>query len=384
MPSARQIPRLYWTIALLAASLWCALGSQIVPYTCNHDFLNFYYGAALIRDGQPQHFYETSLPPERVQEMEPKQGQLVVFVRPAFYAVLLTPLAWLRPSPAFWVWVSVHSVLLVGIWLWGVRRFGPDALVLGAFYLPAALGIAHGQDGVFLLCILAASYGLALRRKSLASGAVLALGLLKFHLFLLFPLGMILSRRWRMLAGFGITGLLEATASTALVGTSGVERYLSLLQRKDLPGMAPNPELMINLHSILANMQLHSSGVMVALALLVVALWATSLHRAPLWRWYASTVTATLLLLPHVYGYDAAMLLLPLWAAYFGSCRLTTRISAIAVLTPLGFFTSLAGPPWAAVPAMLLLAFLAAQAWEAISVQEGEESAAVPQNSVIA
>jgi hypothetical protein len=90
---------------------------------------------------------------ERERRFVPGLDALVPFVRPPFYALILAPLALLPFGAAFWVWIGLQSVLLIGCWAWAFRRWGPDALVFGALYLPTALGIAPGQDCVVMLVI---------------------------------------------------------------------------------------------------------------------------------------------------------------------------------------------------------------------------------------
>ena len=67
---------------------------------------------------------------------------------------------------------------------------------------------------------------------------------------------------------------------------------------------------------------------------------------------------------PHVFGYDAAMLLLPLWLVSFHSTSKLSRIAVVALAAPIIFFFSFLDPPWSAVPALGLLLFLAALARE--------------------
>src|SRR5260370_30023020 len=118
----------------------------------------------------------------------------LLVVRPPFYAVVLASLALMAYVTAFWVWVALQSALLVGCWYWAYRRWGPDALIFGALFLPTALGIASGQDCVMMLAILIGAYVLCERERELPAGAVLALGMIKFHLFLLWPLIFVLQR----------------------------------------------------------------------------------------------------------------------------------------------------------------------------------------------
>jgi hypothetical protein len=96
-----------------------------------------------------------------------------------------------------------------------------------------------------------------------------------------------------------------------------------------------------------------------AVILTVAACW-----RAPLWRAVAAASAGSLLVAPHVYGYDAGLLLAGLWLAVFesGGAR-GPRIAATVLLTPIPFLLGLGGSPWAAATPLALLAFLTSLAF---------------------
>jgi hypothetical protein len=75
---------------------------------------------------------------------------------------------------------------------------------------------------------------------------VLALGLAKFHLFLLWPVALACTRRWRSLGGSAAVASALGAASFALGGSAGVRQYLALLRMKDRERLSPSPEKMLN------------------------------------------------------------------------------------------------------------------------------------------
>jgi hypothetical protein len=77
----------------------------------------------------------------------------------------------------------------------------------------------------------------------------------------------------------------------------------------------------------------------------------------------AAASAGSLLVVPHVYGYDAGLLLVGLWLAMFESRDKGVRIAATVLLTPLPLFLGLAGAPWAAATPLALLAFLSSLAF---------------------
>ncbi len=339
--------------------LWIAFGSQVVGSGRKHDFLNLYTGASLALDGDFARLHDPQVQLARERRFVPQTDALVPFVRPAFYAALLAPLALIPFQAAFWVWIILQTALLVGCWIWAVRRWGPDAAIFGALYLPTGLGIPHGQDCVVMLVILIAAFSIHERGRAGWSGAVLGLGLIKFHLFLLWPVALIFERRWRMLSGFAAAMGLELLASWALTGSSGLAQYVRLLTAKDIPHLNPSPELMVNVWSLALSAGRAGTVLGPVLAVLAFLLFLKAIWKAPLWRLFAATATACLLIAPHVYGYDASLLLLGIWLVIYCSSRLPARLAATVLATPIPFMLTLAGSPWSAAAPITLLVFLA-------------------------
>jgi hypothetical protein len=176
---------------------------------------------------------------------------------------------------------------------------------------------------------------------------------------------MLAARRWRMLGGFASGGAALGLLSLALGGLQDAGNYLAMLTDKRLERLSPTPEFMINLQAIAANMGAPPVPFFVLAGTGVLALLMVALHDAPLWRWFSSALIAGMMLAPHTYGYDATVLLLVLWLVLFESRDPRSRTIAAVFATPLVPLTTLAGPPWAATTALVLLLLFAALAWEA-------------------
>ena len=339
------------------------LGSILAPGARLNDFLNLYAGASLARDGIFATMHVPQVQLQREQEYAPQLKELIPFVRPPFYALFLAPLAWLPFGPAFWAWLGMQTAVLAGTWVWAFRRWGSDALIFGSMYLPTALGIAHGQDCVLILLIVIGAYALADREQHFLSGVILGAGLIKFHLFLLWPVMLLIQRRWKMLAGACAAVTAELLISLLLAGPGGMARYVALLRMSGLRYLSPSPDLMIDVRGLALNLGIDSlltTGLLIAAA---VILTATACWGAPLWRAVAAASAGSLLVVPHVYGYDAGLLLAGLWLAMFESGARGPRVTATILLTPVPMLLSLAGSPWAAATPLALLAFLATLAW---------------------
>ena len=331
------------------SAMWIALGSRILPSARSHDFLNMYTGAALAREGRFADLHDPEVQLARERQIFPQLNALVPFVRPGFYAAFLLPLAGLPYGAAFAVWIAAQSALLLACWAWTWRRFGPDALVYAALFLPCPLGIASGQDCVMMLALFILVFELAERSRWFAAGAALALMLMKFHLILLWPVALLVQRRWRMLAGFCATALALLGICAALGGIGSLRMYAALLENKNLDHLSPSPELMISVQGLLANLGIESRWASALLAGAAIAIFLWSIRAAPLWRLFALTAVASLWIVPHVYGYDASLLLLPIMLTIFHSANPASKIAAALLSTPLPFGFALAGRPWAVI-----------------------------------
>jgi hypothetical protein len=353
-----RIPLQTWVAVLAFCLIWVGLGSVIVPGARKHDFLNIYTGASLALQGNFAHLHSPEVQLNRERQYVPALPTLVPFVRPPFYALVLAPLALLPFHLAFWIWLALQSALLFGCWAWALSRWGPDALIFGALYLPTALGIASGQDCVVMLAILIATYALSEKGRPFSSGVALGLGLIKFHLFLLWPLALLVQKRWRMTLGACAAVAAESLVSLGLSGPSGIAEYFRLLLNKNIERLSPSPELMIDVHGMALNFGMNNLVVRGLLVGVVILLVAAACWKAPLWKWMAAASTGSLLVAPHVYGYDAGLLLVSIWLAIFMSTDKWTRIAATLICTPIPFLLNLAGTPWAAATPIALLLFL--------------------------
>jgi hypothetical protein len=72
---------------------------------------------------------------------------------------------------------------------------------------------------------------------------------------------------------------------------------------------------------------------------------------------FALAISGSLLVAPHTYSYDGAMLLVPIWAIVAQPGFRWAKIGAFAVCSPLAVFAGFLGPPVEFFLAILLLFF---------------------------
>ncbi len=337
-----------WIVVGIFSLLWIYIGAVSLPQGRVHDFQYSYGAARLVLDGKIGDLYGTSL------VAGPHHG--LPYDRPAVAVLLYVPFALLPPDAAFAVYTAFWVVLLLICWAWGYRTFGPFAVLLASMFVPAVLGLVHAQDCVLYLALLIWSYSLAQGKRYFHAGCAIGLMVLKFHLVLLWPLALLLQRRWKMLAGFSVTSSLLAGASVAMVGISGTRAYIDLLLKPS--PVSPSPDFMLSFPGLLMNLGIDSMAAKAILAMAIFGLFVVGLRQAGTARLYTVTTAASLALVPHAYGYDAARLLLPVWLVFFYSEWRVTRFAAVMMATPFVYSFTLLGRPWAAVGSLATLTFL--------------------------
>jgi hypothetical protein len=354
----RPVPLHIWIVVAIMSVFWFALGSRIVPQAKQHDFLNLYSGGTLAGSGPFRQMYQPEVQLATERRLVPGLPELVPFVRPPFYALALAALADIPYRPAFAVWLALQIALYVGVLAWAKSRWGAQAVLLGAMFLPAALGIASGQDCVFMLAIVAGVIALEDRGRETAAGAVLALGLIKFHLFVAWPLVLLVQKRWRMLAGAAIVTAGEILLSWLLVGSTGLADYISLLGNQAIARLSPSPELMINLQALTLNVAADNAYLRLFLVLSVLGLAVVIGLRAPFRSAVVAATTASILVSPHVYGYDAALLFPSFCLVLFETRSALPKLLAVFLCSPVPYLLNLAGFPWRLATSLGLIFFL--------------------------
>ena len=298
------------------------------------DFASFYTAGRIVRSGQSARLYDPGIQWQVQQEFASKvkirRGPLP-YVRPPFEALLFLPLAYLTYPAACVVWMIFKVVLLFAVPFvlppanYGGGKFGTHALpsLLCLAFFPVGFDLLLGQDSILLLFLLAVALRLMLQGAELQSGAVMALGLFKFHLILPLLLIFALRKRGRIVVGFAAVAAGLFTVSLAMVGWSGVVDYPRYLWRlNSLPGAGlVRPQSMPNLRGLLAvlpgigTLSRPLYGLLVGVAVLGVVIAARSYRghdRAAITAAFSFSIVVILLTSFYANSYDMILLLLPL------------------------------------------------------------------------
>ncbi|HEX2647008.1 MAG TPA: glycosyltransferase family 87 protein, partial [Candidatus Dormibacteraeota bacterium] len=202
-------------VALLGVALAFVLYPLLpIDDVINSDWPAFATGARMIVH-DPGHLYD--LDAQRKVEMDVTGGRVLVslgirgilpFLAPAWVALIAVPFDLLGTDLGGRLWV-VFGLLCLAAGLYLATRPRPPAAILAAFAsVPSAIVMLNAQiDG---LVVLAIGGALALWSRPFLAGLALSGTLFKPQLVLPIGLGLLLTRRWRVLAGW-------ATAAVALV-----------------------------------------------------------------------------------------------------------------------------------------------------------------------
>jgi Glycosyltransferase family 87 len=187
------------------------------------DWPTFYVGAKLVSLGS-QTLY--SIPASQVitgQFMNP--DFVWSFMRPPFYALMLSPLGLFDPQTAFttWQFVNLAAIAIAILIIWPSRW----SVLITVLCAPVWSSFRQGQDMPVLLLIIAVAIAFTRKNRPGLAGAVLSLCLLKFSLLFMLPIFFIARRSWRMSAGFASGALSLLATCFAIFGPQWPVQYYS-------------------------------------------------------------------------------------------------------------------------------------------------------------
>jgi len=307
------------------------------------DFNVFYRGAEMIRAGQVAQLHD---------------------LHPAFEELLFVPLTCLRYFPAYLVWTFLNVVMMtlsLGLLrktFEEVGRLSPLFLILSVTaFAPAVRSLIQGQDSGLLLLLVTLSVFLLARCRLVLAGAMLGLGMFKFHLVL--PLALVLAvRRPRLLLGLCPVTAALAAIWTLMVGWRGIADYTHFVVHMESHGAAGTPiTAMPNLRGVVAQLAGKGGGSFVTVAaiacgaaVLGIVLWKIG-RRGTVTRFVFAVATVTGILVGyHAVIHDLTLLLpvvLMLFSAPGAATRSEMRVdTALLIVVYTSFFMGSWFWPW--------------------------------------
>ena len=291
------------------------------------DFVNFYVGASIVCAGNGAKLYDRQIQDAAFKSILGHTSNQY-FLHPAFEAGAFAPLTLLSLEQAFILWTLINVALLGLLPLILMRCIPlvaerPYLGLLGFCFLPALTAIVLGQDSVLLLFVIASSYLLIQKQKDLAAGLVLSLATIKFqYVLILLPL-LLVARKLRVGAGFGLGCAFLGVAFSLITGPRGLLEYFRFVRsfetHSGYGGL--NPTLMVNARGFLAGVgwTAHSTLCAVAGGIALFGLGVLAARTAGKSEQrslaFALYVTIALAAAPYAHFPDMTILLLPLLLA---------------------------------------------------------------------
>ena len=332
-----------------------------------HDFVHFFVLGQIALDRATPDLYSFDAQSARTDRLVPEYEDRFVPAHPPQVAMFFGPLASMPYPTALAIWWAASAMLYAacGYALWrrcaALHDRPATALLLFAAYPAFFAAIAAGQTSAFALAwFVGAWLALEHRRPWLAG---LALGSLAYKptLAVVFSLTLIYARQWKVIGGAAIAALAQLGAAFAYFGKDAILGYWTnlgvVLQSASL--MEPDPR---QLHSLRAFFTILIASPVVALWCYLIAATLVIVGVARHWRpntpldlRFAVLVLGTVLVDPHVFGYELlvltpALALVANWAiatrrdsalfwTLWSACYFLPAVGAIASLTHLQLST---------------------------------------------
>ena len=208
---------------IIAFTTYGTFGPMRTPSST--DFISFYAAGDLANLGLAPLVYNQDIHQSAVREIfgDPALPYYYFFYPPIFL-LLCQGLARLPYLVSFGVWVTGTTALCYG----AIRKILPDKrhFLLFASFPCLFWTVGLGQNALLTAGLLGCAT-LALDRRPVAGGALLALIAYKPHFLLLVPVALVCGRRWRALAGFAATLALLAGVVTLAYGPGIWTAFLS-------------------------------------------------------------------------------------------------------------------------------------------------------------
>jgi hypothetical protein len=246
-----------------------------------------------------------------------------VFVSPPPSAWMVVPLAWLPISTGFLIWTLLSlAAFVAAAWLVcpGPRLVRVTLVLVSLGLWPVHYQFWLGQWTAATLALLALSWWLLERDRWGLSGIALALAFsLKPQDCLLVPVALLVSGRWRPVAGFALTGAVLGGLSLASLGPAGIAAWLD-----DLAVVRADPFNAPMTYSYIFGHDLVATGVEVALG--AVALGLAWFRRERLDLVFALGIAGTVASAAYLHEDDIAILVLAAWIVLRAGPSVAQRI----------------------------------------------------------
>jgi alpha-1,2-mannosyltransferase len=318
--------RAYALLTILAGSSLALFLFVVEPQRLrdNVDFPAFYNAGRIVNEYPQGSLYNRELQRALYLQVTPRVATRsnLFFVYTPFFALVFAPLALLPYLSAFVCWMLISLALFIaGFRLAWTAASLPVAhratgFVIALGFLPFYfLSLLAGQTVAFGFFWLALAIYFDRKGRPFWSGCALALLLYKPPLLILLVPMLVLTKRWRTLAGFCVGGVMVGLLSLAVIGVSDIPRYFDMLaafSHDKAIGRQPiwNYVDAYSFFLPLVGGRLSlAAGLVVALVLIVIPLLFVTWRLCPERAW-AHAITWTLVLNLYVPIQDSTLIIL--------------------------------------------------------------------------
>ncbi|HJX91165.1 MAG TPA: glycosyltransferase family 87 protein [Pyrinomonadaceae bacterium] len=201
------------------------------------DFVGFYSAGQIANEYSFDRLYDLELQNHLVHQSLPNvpSGWTLPFVQPPFVALLFCPLARLPMWAAYLFWLIITCVLYLAA-LWFALKAYPTianevAVCVCLAFPPFLMVLAGGQLSALGCFILSVWMYLSKTNRQFAAGIVLGLLLYKPTMTILIIPALLFGWHFKTLLGFAVTATFLFALSLVLLGPSGMNHYISVLQQ---------------------------------------------------------------------------------------------------------------------------------------------------------
>lgn len=299
------------------------------------DFTIFYSAGQIVRQGMGHDLYDEAVEWRIQQQVAPHvmtRKAALPYMHAPYEVLVFLPFSYFSYRQAYVLWNLANLAILAALpfllkpYLPALQQYRSPLWTLSFLaFFPVFLTMLEGQDIILLLLLYTLAFVALKKNAWFAAGCWVALGLFRFQLVAPFLFVMLLTKKWKLLAGSLLTAAGLTTISAAIIGWQGVVRYPSYiwslehhLGRSILP-----PRDSPNLRGLIEQTFGSWASPHVILAA-VTAVSAASIFLL-VWKWrgarrdqlrqldllFSLTLAVTLLVSYHGMFYDFTLLLLP-------------------------------------------------------------------------
>lgn len=347
--SPRRYSRLL-PIAILTGLAFMTIATRVAFHSyIKNDFLQFRTGATYAGS---KDFYNESSRAATQESLQQNQFPMP-FVRLPFYALLLYPISILKYETSYILWQLFSvSTFVAASFFWRSIR---GVVVLACVWsFPVAVALVRGQDIGLLLLLMSFAVFLFHKQRFWLSGAMFALLAIKWNIVLTLPLLIVGTRRPGLRGGFAAGILLLVAISFAVAGTNWPAEYFRIIMS---PEVSPHIKVMPNLAGLVGGLPLFPWSTLLGTLVVLALDWAVVRGNVTMEYKVAATLASSILITPHVYSYDCALLIPLLVAVAYQTGRRDLRYVSVLLLTPT-VYALLSSPRWHFIPSLIFLWFL--------------------------